>query len=111
MDNKIDTYIKNEVLIRPTKLIDELSYDNALFNHRSEYETIIEYIEEFLEGRNINRYLVLPGIRDVGKSTILFQIYEYLLKEKNINSKNILYLSVDNLMKITNCSILDAVSA
>jgi len=111
MDNKIDTYIKNEVLIRPTKLIDELSYDNVLFNHRSEYETIIEYIEEFLEGRNINRYLVLPGIRDVGKSTILFQIYEYLLKEKNINSKNILYLSVDNLMKITNCSILDAVSA
>lgn len=78
MENKIDIYIKNEVLIRPTKLIDELSYDNKLFNHRNEYGMIIEYIDEFLKGRNINRYLILPGIRDVGKSTILFQVYDYL---------------------------------
>ncbi|RAP46032.1 MAG: AAA family ATPase, partial [Methanosphaera sp. rholeuAM74] len=34
-----------------------------------------------------------------------------LLKEKNINSKNILYVSTDDLKKIANCSILDAVSA
>ena len=52
------------------KLNSDLSYNNKKFTPRSDYYTIIEYINDFLEGKNINRYLVLPG-RDIGKTTIL----------------------------------------
>lgn len=93
------------------KLDQELAYGDRKFNKRSDYENIIKYIDNFLDGRNINRFLVLPGIRDVGKTTILFQIYEYLQKEKAINPQNILYFSCDRLRKFGNVDIFDVVSS
>ena len=51
----------------------------------------------------------MPGLRGVGKTTILYQIYEYLLKTKNINQNQILYISCDNINKITKCDILETI--
>lgn len=73
MENKIDTYIKKEVLIRPTKLMDELSYDNKFFNHRNEYNMIIEYVDDFLTGKTINRYLVLPELEMLANQLFFFK--------------------------------------
>lgn len=110
MDNILETHIQNQVLIKPNSLKDEITLNNILFNQRQEYYNLIKYIDEFLEGKNTNRYFVLPGIRGVGKSTIIFQIYDYLLNEKNINANNILYLSCDNLKKICNASLIEGVN-
>ena len=63
-----------------------------------------------MDEENINRFLVLPGLRDVGKTTILFQTYEYLLNEKNINSQNILYFSCDQLKRTGDADIFDVVN-
>ncbi len=41
--------------------------------------------------------MVLPGLRGIGKTTLILQAYEYLLKEKNILPNNILYISFDDL--------------
>ena len=109
MNNALNTYIQNQILVMPTKFNEELTYANEKLHHRLDYAKIIEYINDFLDGKNINRYLVLPGIRGVGKSTILMQVYEYLTKEKQINPKNILYMSCDNLRKMANSDISDAV--
>jgi predicted AAA+ superfamily ATPase len=43
---------------------------------------------------NYKQILILNGLRRVGKSTIIYQLIEELLKRK-INSKNILYFSFD----------------
>jgi len=90
---------------------EELAYNNIKFNTRLDFDRICEYIDDFLMGNNINRYILLPGIRGVGKSTMLFQTYEYLLKTKNVNPQNILYISSDNLKQMCNSSILDAVTS
>lgn len=79
------------------------------FNYRTDFELITEHIDEFLNGNNINRYLVLPGLRGVGKTTILYQTYEYLLKEKQISPNQILYISCETLNKIIKCDILKTV--
>ncbi|WP_407431127.1 hypothetical protein [Methanobrevibacter sp.] len=86
-DNILETHIQNQVLIKPNSLKDEITLNNILFNQRQEYYNLIKYIDEFLEGKNTNRYFVLPGIRGVGKSTIIFQIYDYLLNEKKYKRK------------------------
>ena len=52
----------------------------------------------------------MPGLRDVGKTTILFQVYEYLLKEKNINQQNILYFACDRLRRTGEADIFDVVN-
>lgn len=110
MNTTLNTYIQNQILIKPTKLEDELSYNNKKFNHRKDFSKICEYIDDFLKAKNINRYLLMPGIRDVGKSTLLFQIYEYLLNVKNVTAQSILYLSADNLKQMCNSSIMEAIT-
>ena len=65
---------------------------------------LILYINE-----TINRYIVLPGLRCVGKTTILYQIYEYLEKTKNISPDRILYLSCEDLNWIVECNILETI--
>lgn len=103
-------YIRNQVLTMPMKAAQDLTYMDKKFNKRSDYDNIINYIDKFLDGENINRFLVLPGLRDVGKTTIMFQVYEYLTKEKNISPQNILYFACDRLKKGGDVDIFDVVS-
>ena len=111
MNEMQNTYIRNQILTMPMKLTEELSYNGKKFNKRSDYNNIIKYVDDFLEGKNINRFLVLPGIRDVGKTTLLYQIYDYLIKEKGIKPQNILYFSCDRLKKTGNIDIFDTVTS
>ena len=87
-----------------------MNYNNEPFRHRSNYYELIKYVDDFLEGKNNNRYFLLPGIRCVGKSTILLQVYEYLIKEKHVNPTNILYINGDNLKRMVNSSIIDGIN-
>ena len=103
-------YIRNQVMAMPMRLTQELTHKDKKFNKRSDYDNIINYIDNFLQGNNINRFRVLPGLRDVGKTTILFQAYEYLLKEKNITPQNILYFSCDRLKKTGNVDIFKVIN-
>lgn len=87
-----------------------MNYNNEPFRHRSNYYELIKYVDDFLEGKNNNRHFLLPGIRCVGKSTILLQVYEYLIKEKHVNPTNILYINGDNLKRMVNSSIIDGIN-
>ena len=68
-------------------------------NRRHDYENIKKHVDNFISEENeyYNRCIMMPGLRGVGKTTILYQIYEYLTKEKNIPERNILYLDVHEL--------------
>lgn len=61
------------------------------------YETL-----EMLKHETIRRFVVLSGVRRVGKTTILYQLIDYLI-ESGVNPKNILYVSFDNpILKLIN---------
>ena len=103
-------YIRNQLFSMPMKITQELSNKDKEFNKRSDYDNIIGYVDNYLDGNDINRFLLLPGLRDVGKTTLLFQVYQYLLKEKGITPQNILYFSCDRLKKTGNVDIFDVVN-
>ncbi len=55
-----------------------------------------------LTHKSIRRFAVLSGMRRVGKTTILYQIIDYLIDE-GINPQNILYATFDNpILKLVN---------
>lgn len=51
----------------------------------------------------------MPGLRGVGKTTLLFQIYDYLVNEKGVNQDRVLYVSADHLGEYLGGRIVDAV--
>ena len=109
IENSIYNFLQNQITDTPLSLNNELSNMGKKFNHRDEFSEITPFIDEFLEGNNVNRYIVLPGLRGVGKTTILFQVYDYLLNQKNINPEEILYFSCEELNKIDDCDIFETI--
>lgn len=107
--NSIRDFLQNQITDIPLSLNNELSNWGIKFNHRDDFREITSFIDEFIDGNNVNRYIVLPGLRGVGKTTILFQVYEYLLKEKNINPDQILYFSCEELNSIEDCDIYSTI--
>ena len=95
MEDIIYNYIHKQLSQVPMILNRKLSYNGIEFNGKNELSKLKLMIDSFLNGESEERYFVLPGIRGVGKTTILFQCYEYLLKEKRINSNDLLYISCE----------------
>ncbi|MDE7198483.1 MAG: ATP-binding protein [Lachnospiraceae bacterium] len=57
---------------------------------------------QMLMHTTIRRFVILSGVRRVGKTTILYQIIDELIRE-GINPKNILYVTFDNpILKLVN---------
>ena len=50
---------------------------------------------KMLTHKSIRRFVVLSGMRRVGKTTILYQMIEHLIDE-GVNPRNILYVTFDN---------------
>ena len=93
----------------PKIISSKLSSNNKKLNHRTDYFRIKEYIDNFLNGNNQNRFIVMPGLRGVGKTTILLQLYEYLIKNDVPNS-DILYFDVSELKSFYDVNILDVIT-
>jgi len=109
IEDSIHDFLQNQIMDTPLSLNSELSNRGMKFNHRDDFEEITTFIDEFINGNNVNRYIVLPGLRGVGKTTILFQVYDYLLNQKNIDPEQILYFSCEELNKIRDADIFETI--
>ena len=112
MDEKtqlILNFINENSSIMPYVLKDKLVKNNEKLNHSFEFEDIKNSIDDFLDGNVLNRFIVLPGIRGVGKTTLLYQAYYYLLNEKHILPEQIIYISCDDLNNLVECNIREIV--
>ena len=94
LEEELMQYILAKQRLMPKIISSKLSSNNKKLNHRTDYFRIKEYIDNFLNGNNQNRFIVMPGLRGVGKTTILLQLYEYLIKNDVPNS-DILYFDVN----------------
>jgi len=55
-----------------------------------------------LKHKSIRRFIILSGVRRVGKTTIMYQIMDNLIEE-GVNPRNILYATFDNpILKLVN---------
>ncbi|KZX16447.1 hypothetical protein MBCUT_08330 [Methanobrevibacter cuticularis] len=103
-DEELNGYIKSkqrEINKQIAKIED--------FNCRDEYFKVKRYLDEYLEGALEKRFIVLPGLRGVGKSTIVYQLMDYLINTKNVNQKNVLYLTMDGLTSYFQTDLLHTV--
>ncbi len=76
-------------------------------NKRNDFFELKNRIDLFLDNGSDARFYIMPGLRGVGKTTILFQIYDYLINERKINPNQILYFDLDRLKDQGDFNILD----
>jgi predicted AAA+ superfamily ATPase len=92
------------------KLSEDLIYrNNQKLKHLKVFNTFKNDIDNFLKGNYEKRFFIMPGLRGVGKTTLLFQLYEYLTKYKDIEQDRVLYLSADHLKEYLEARIIDTI--
>lgn len=90
--SQIISYIRNQLTLSEQRL-KELTFDSQgnKLPYRDAYHTIKNYIGEFTKGESEPRWLALAGLRGVGKTTVLAQLFTDCKWEGNHK----LYLSLD----------------
>ncbi|NMC59722.1 MAG: AAA family ATPase [Candidatus Methanofastidiosa archaeon] len=90
------------------RLSQNYTYKNKTkLKHRAFFK-LKKHVDDFQPGPNENRFIFMPGLRGVGKTTLIFQLYDYLTNEKGAKQDNVLYISTDHLKEYLNSRILDA---
>lgn len=97
MNQEVYEYIQRQLSLGKDRLWRYVVNPNGInYPKRSLYPIIDHYVQEFLSGDyEQKRWVIIPGLRGVGKTTILAQIYFALQKQGN--DLNVLYISLDEL--------------
>ncbi|PKL72299.1 hypothetical protein CVV26_02160 [Candidatus Kuenenbacteria bacterium HGW-Kuenenbacteria-1] len=90
--------ILEEIIKQNKHWINNNSWFDAKKYQRKLLLELISYLKE-------EQILSIVGLRRTGKTTILKQIIQYLIDKKNINSKNILFLSFDEALITSKLSL------
>ncbi|WP_456474930.1 ATP-binding protein [Candidatus Pyrohabitans sp.] len=81
------------------------------FRHTRAYFRLKKHVDAFIKGDSNRRLILFPGLRGVGKTTALLQIYLYLTRKLGIEPSRVLYISVDELRSYIGSGIYEAVKA
>lgn len=100
-------YILNVLKITPMWASNNIGQNQIIYNHREDYYDLKKSIDRFLSEDSDSRFYILPGLRGVGKTTIIFQLYKYLTEERNIHQNQVLYLDLDRLKDNGEFNLLD----
>jgi len=106
IDDLLD-YISARLRDGPILVQDQINRNEEKFKYRSAFFKLKKHADYFLNGFKENRFIVMPGLRGVGKTTLLFQLYDYLLNEKSIEQERVLYISTDHLSEYLGGKIID----
>lgn len=101
-------YIVKQIQTTPYIANNFLQAQNIQFKPRNSFEDLKRYVNNFLKGYDENRLITMPGLRGIGKSTLIFQIYNYLISN-GIEKNRILYVSLDQLNSLPNANLNDLI--
>ncbi len=109
MDEKEDKLLSYLVRQIETNIVlaDEKTQDSNKkpYPTRAHFIKLERYTKNFLENKTDQRIMILPGLRGVGKTTLLFQIFKWLLYDLKFKKERLLYLSLDYLKESMGATI------
>ena len=93
---------------RETEILSK-NYLKDINKTRLDCRNLKGHADKFIEteGEYYNRCIMMSGLRGVGKTTMLYKLYDYLTNEKNISKIDIVYLDVHDLRSIFDADIRD----
>ncbi len=104
----VGRYIQNNLIYMPRTAKEMTEREGRTLPYRNHFFKLKKRVDDFIEGSE-ERLILMPGLRGVGKSTLLFQLYNYLTTQKNIDKERVLLLFADELKKYLGIGIYEAV--
>lgn len=106
MNQNALNYIKNQITDAKYILEGHIKDANGTFYRpRNIFTKIQKYINDFLTDSDSERWIIMPGLRGVGKTTILAQTYSQLVK--STDNRYLLYISMDEAYGTLGISLKD----
>ncbi|MFW5846883.1 MAG: ATP-binding protein [Nanoarchaeota archaeon] len=110
---KLLNYIRSKLAEAPQLVKNNLEINGDKLKFRRGYWRLKKYVDDFLLGEKsgsiTKRLVLLPGLRGVGKTTLVYQIYDYLINFKKIEQERVLYFSADELNSYLGENTLDVI--
>jgi len=104
----INNYISNQLARASSRLKEYIQDEQGnAYPQRSVYEELEKYLKSFLDRSSIeDRWIIIPGLRGVGKTTVLAQLF--LNYRSKIGEQEMLYISLDEVVNLCGSSVQEA---
>ncbi len=104
-------YIQNQLVQAPFRLQSYIQDEQGRkYSERYLYSKINKYFSDFWNGLNSDsRWIIIPGLRGVGKTTILAQLF--LNHYHEVGPQRILYVSLDDVVNVLGSSLNEVLEA
>jgi len=104
-------YVQNQLVQAPFRLQSYTQNETGRkYPRRNIYLKIDKYLDDFLHDSEArNRWIIIPGLRGVGKTTILAQLFFNHYQE--MGQQRMLYVSLDEVVNVFGSSLKDVLSA
>ncbi|PIQ68793.1 MAG: hypothetical protein COV91_02205, partial [Candidatus Taylorbacteria bacterium CG11_big_fil_rev_8_21_14_0_20_46_11] len=104
-------YVQNQLVQAPFRLKSYTQDEQGKkYPQRNIYVKVDKYFRDFLHNPNAqDRWIIIPGLRGVGKTTILAQLF--LNHQQEVGDRRMLYVSLDEVVNVLGSSLKDVLTA
>ena len=104
-------YLQNQFVQAPFRLRTYTQDEQGKkYPQRDIYPKIDKYLKDFLHNPEAHdRWIIIPGLRGVGKTTILAQLF--LNHYQEVGQQRMLYISLDEVVNVLGSSLKDVLAA
>ena len=109
--DEILKYVQNQLVQAPFRLKSYTQDEQGKkYPQRNIYVKVDKYFRDFLHNPNAqDRWIIIPGLRGVGKTTILAQLF--LNHQQEVGDRRMLYVSLDEVVNVLGSSLKDVLTA
>lgn len=104
-------YVQNQLVQAPFRLRSYIQDEQGKkYPQRNIYIKVDKYLRDFLHNPEVrDRWIIIPGLRGVGKTTILAQLF--LNHYEEVGQQRMLYVSLDEVVNVLGSSLKDILLA
>ena len=111
MNEQLNLYIQRQLAIGSQAMSRKVQADDSSqLPTRTIWVLLRKYVKDFLESTKGDRWIVMPGLRGVGKTTMVAQAYLWL-ESKHKSEINLIYISLDEVVEKLNSNLSETLDA
>ncbi len=110
MNKQAVDYVQNQIAQASHRLRGHVTSPmGETYPQRHIYKKLEKYLQDFIDRKTEQRWIVVPGLRGIGKTTVFSQLYLNLIPRYDV--LRILYVSLDEGVGLLNSNLAEVLEA